>query len=49
MKYPGDIYLPIQNKVVQFLNKLQEANEILEQPDVVFSVIDELRNEQPFY
>ena len=34
---------------VLFLNKLQETNEVLEQPIVVCSLIDGLRNKQHFF
>ena len=43
-----DIFWPIQDVIVDFLNKLQEANKILGQPVVVSSVIDEFRNKQSF-
>ena len=45
---PRDIYLPFDEIFVHFLNELQEANEFLEQPIVVSSVTEELRNKRHF-
>ena len=46
---PRGIFLTIQVVFVHCMNKLQEANEILEQAIVVSSVIDELRNKHLFF
>ena len=43
-----NVFLPPQEKFVHFLNKLQEADEILEKPLLVSSVTGELRNKQLF-
>ena len=43
------IYLPIDNVFAIFWKKLKEANCFLEQPIVVFSVIDEIRNKQHLF
>ena len=48
-KHSRKIFSPTQNVFVHFLKKLQEANELLKQPIVVSSVIDELRNKQQFF
>ena len=44
-----DFRLPTQEVFVHFLRKLKKTNEIQEQPIVVSSVIDEVRNKQPFF
>ena len=44
-----NIVSPIQDVFVRFLKKLQESNYFFEQPIVVSSVIDEIRNKQPFF
>ena len=41
-----DIYLPIQDNFIHFLNKLQDANQFSEQPIVVSAVFDELPEKQ---
>ena len=41
--------LRIEDVFVPFLNKLQEANDFLEQPFIVSSVVDELCTEQQFF
>ena len=38
-----------QDVIVHFLNTLQEANEFLDQPFVVFPVFDEIRMRQHFF
>ena len=44
-----EIYLPTQELFVQFFEKMQEANEFLEQRIVICYVIDELRNKQHLF
>ena len=48
-KNAKDFSSPIQDVLLHFLKKLQEANELLEQPIVVSSVIVELCNTQQFF
>ena len=48
-KNPRDNYVTFQDVFVDFPNKLQEANEFLEQPTVVSSAIKELRKKNNFF
>ena len=43
------MFITIEDQFVRFLNNLQEANEFLEQPTVVFSAIEKFRIKQRFF
>ena len=46
---PQDIFTPIQDVFCHFLDKLQEANEFLENPVFLPSAFDELRSKDNFF
>ena len=46
---PHDIFTPIQDVFCHFLDKLQEANEFLENPVFLPSAFDELRSKDNFF
>ena len=45
----NDFSTPIQDKPLQFINKLQEAKRILDKPVFVFSAKGELRKKRAFF